>query len=342
MKRKRQKSQEVSLTDDDVSVSPEEEGRLAAAVASGDAEARERMIIKNLVLARKIALQWLGHGIDAEDLIAEATYGLIRAVDQFPRSRGVPFGRYASYMIKQAIGRAIENAGLIALPTYARQLVNSWKRRAHKLAGTLGRTPTSEEIAESLGFSRKQAHVVAMATTIGVKLASTVIGEGCRRGRLENFVADTVTVDEPNAGVDRKELRQRLKRLNRLELMVLTLRYGLNGNPPHSVEDVKFLLGKTRHAVREIQVRAENKLRKGPKSRSRSVSCPVPVQDQSSPTSRSHRPRGKWTHRKRSSSPAKHRALADPVLKREQKCNVPGDAENHLRQIAGELAQIAP
>src|SRR5262249_14536208 len=162
-------------TDDVVSDSPEDERRLAAAVARGDAGAREQMIMKNMVLARKIALQWVGNGIDTDDLISEATCGLIRAVDQFHRSRGVPFGTYASYMIKQSLGRAMESSGLIALPTYARQLVNMWKRGARTLAATLGRTPTSEEIAESLGFNRTQARVVAMATTVSVKLASTVI-----------------------------------------------------------------------------------------------------------------------------------------------------------------------
>jgi RNA polymerase primary sigma factor len=340
MKSKRQKSQVVELPDDVVSDSPEDERRLAAAVARGDAGAREQMIMKNMVLARKIAMQWVGNGVDTDDLISEATCGLIRAVDQFHRSRGVPFGTYASYMIKQSLARAMESSGLIALPTYARQLVNTWKRGARTLAATLGRTPTSEEIAESLGFNRTQARVVAMATTVSVKLASTVIGEGCRMSRFEKVVDDAVTVDVPSNGVDRKELKKRLKRLNRLELLVLTLRYGLHGNPPHGIDDVKFLLGKTRHAVRAIQLRAETKLRKGPNPRSRTLSCPTPAPGPT--TSLSHRPRGKWTHRKRPFSPTQHRALADPVLKREQKCNIPGDAKDHLREVAGDLAQVAP
>jgi RNA polymerase sigma factor (sigma-70 family) len=270
MLRKQPKIRDTDPTTIDGPFTPEEERSLAAAVASGDTAARERMIMECMDLAARIAHRWRGRGLDEEDLLSEATCGLIRAVDQFDPSRGIGFRTYASYCIRQSLSSAVEvSGGLIVLPAHTWKLVRLWKRGARALTTALGRTPTSEEIAESLGFSHYHVHIVAMAMTVSVKLASTIAGEGSTLSPLEKSTIEESRWTEPSESLERRVLRQRFKRLNRRESLVLTLRYGLNDNLPHSIDELVGVLGVSRHTIRMIVLRAEQKLRAGPNPRLR-------------------------------------------------------------------------
>ena len=216
----------------------------------------------NLGLAVQMAQRWKGRGLDADDLVSEATCGLIRAVDQFDPRRGVRFCTFASYWIKQSLWRAVEDSGtLIPLSAHTWGLVRQWKHAAGQLAGAIGRTPTSHEIAESLGFSSSQAQRVLTAITTGVKLASTIAANGSRLSPLETYRNEDVPTSEVDILEDFAVLRKRLQCLDDRERFVLSLRYGLDGNPPHSRDSVGAMLGISRHFVKLIQLNAERKLR---------------------------------------------------------------------------------
>ena len=243
-------------------LSEKEEHSLAEAIAKGDMVARDRMIVANLGLAVEMAQRWKGRGLDADDLVSEATCGLIRAVDQFDPGRGVRFCTFASYWIKQSLWRAVEDSGtLIPLSAHTWGLVRQWKRAAGKLAGDIGRKPTSSEIAESLGFSSSQARRVVTAITTGVKLASTIAANGSRLSPLETYRNEDVPTSEVDILEDFAVLRKRFQCLDDRERMVLSLRYGLDGNAPQSLARISDIFGTSRHFVKLIQLNAERKLR---------------------------------------------------------------------------------
>jgi RNA polymerase primary sigma factor len=302
----------------------EEETLLAEAVARGDAAARERLIVANVGLAAKIALQWEGRGMDRDDLIAEATCGLISAVDHFVPGLGARFGTYAAFWIKQSLRRAVEEAAsMIVVPSTMVKLVQKWKRATRKLGDALGRAPSSEEIAESLGLSPPQAQRVMAAMTAGVKLASTITGKGTRLTVLDSVPDERETEPPPDRqGPDLREiLHKRLDELTGRERLVLTLRYGLEGGYPRSLDEISAKMRISRHLVKLLQVGAEEKLRAPrPTRKRRGKTRPVPEG--------------------LSVLPPEHGALTGPVLERQEHRHVTGHAENHLGEVAGDLADV--
>lgn len=277
MKRKQLKARESEMTTSAEGIlTAEEERLLAEAIKNGDAVARERMIMSHRGFAVKLARRWKGRGLDRGDLISEAMCGLIRAVDQFDLGRGVRFSTFASFWIRQSLARAVEESGhLIVLPTHMWRLIRKWKLAVRELTAALGRVPTTDEIAESVGLTRAQASNVVSAMTIGVKLASTVIGDGSNRSPLEKCSDEQARceeqekLEEPEGPDEGEILRQRLKRLDIHERLVLALRYGLDGKRPCSLERLGASVGVNRHVVKAIQLRAEEKLRDGPNPRAR-------------------------------------------------------------------------
>jgi RNA polymerase primary sigma factor len=275
MKRKQSKTRESEIASSpDGILTADEERLLAKAIRAGDMVARERMIMAHEGFAAKIALRWKGRGLDREDLVSEAMCGLVRAVDEFDSRHGVRFNTFATFWIKQSLTRAVENSGsLIVLPSHMCKLIRKWKRTARGLATALGRAPTFDEIADSLGLSRFQATHVVAAMTVGVKVASTIMGEDDTMSPLDTYTDPQSLLEEPieeQEGPDEREiLRQRLKRLDVHERLVLVLRYGLYGNRPRSFDRLSKCIGINRHMVKEIQLRAEAKLRVGPNPRAR-------------------------------------------------------------------------
>jgi RNA polymerase primary sigma factor len=269
MKRKQQTIRDSEATPIESPLTAQEERSLAEAAALGDSVARERLIMESMELARRVAQKWKGRGLEPEDLLSEATFGLIRAVDEFDPSRGMSFRMYASYCMRQTLARAVEETGsFIVLPAHAWRLIREWKRGTRLLAASIGRTPTQEEIAESLGFTPRQTRTVTTALTVGVKLASTVIGEGCDLALLEAGSNDQNPWRALADPAEWKILQERLDRLKHLERLVLTLRYGLDGNRPHGFQSIAAIVRLSLFKVKQIQSVAERKLRTGRNPRS--------------------------------------------------------------------------
>src|SRR5436305_13016137 len=145
-------------------LSAEEEKQLAYRIEEGDSEARDRMVRANLRLVVNIARSYTGKGLGLQDLIAEGNLGLLRAVEGFDPSMNTRFSNYASYWIKQSMKRAVVNtAKTVRLPAYMVELLTKWRRATSKLQDELGRTPTEEEIAKSLGLKKKKLNIIKKA-----------------------------------------------------------------------------------------------------------------------------------------------------------------------------------
>src|SRR5436190_886325 len=139
----------------------DEEKSLARAIETGDTEARDQMVRANLRLVVNIARGYTGKGLALQDLIEEGNLGLLRAVEGFDPNMNTRFSTYASYWIKQSIKRALVNtAKTIRIPAYMVELLAKWRRATNQLTDELGRPPTNEETAKSLGLTRERVRQI--------------------------------------------------------------------------------------------------------------------------------------------------------------------------------------
>jgi RNA polymerase primary sigma factor len=247
---------------DQALLSPQEERALAEAIARGDTDARTRMIQANLRLVVKIARGYTGRGMVLEDLIGEGNVGLIKAVEAFQTSFGTRFSTYASFWIKQSIRNAIINtATMIRLPSHIVGLLTKWRRAERTIARQRGCEPTFNEVASFLGLSDMQRDMMAKAhQALQLKLESGIVAE---TGRW--LAADAAgPCESPDAALELNEKRcmlmSRMQRLDNRERTILTLRYGLGGTSPHTLNEISQRLRVTREWVRKIELRAVRKL----------------------------------------------------------------------------------
>jgi RNA polymerase primary sigma factor len=238
-----------------------EERTLAHAIASGDDQARGRMIRANLRLVVKIARDYVGRGLSFEDLVGEGNLGLIRAAEEFDPRFGVRFSTYAAYWIKQAIRHALTTtSSTIRLPAHMITMLSRWRRAERSLRRRLGRTPEANEIADDLALTSAQRIMVDRA-------------QGARKLRQESSIDPQAnwSPDEapdphapPQAHLEETELRDELLRrisaLEPREQKVLAYRYGLDGQSPLTLMEVGRRLGVTREWVRKIEQKALRKL----------------------------------------------------------------------------------
>jgi RNA polymerase primary sigma factor len=245
-------------------LSHDEEIALAARVAGGDHQARDLMVLANLGLVHAIAKVFHGRGLDYDDLIGEGNLGLIRAAEEFDPGFGTRFSTYAAYWIKEAIRHALSNTTTtIRLPAWMVGLLTRWRRAERALGRDLGRTPGFDEVATSLGLSDRRRTMVARALdAVRLRLeGSYADGAG---ERILARAADRHRVDEQaEAEEDRALLRSRLGRLDERELLILSSRYGLEGDTPLTLKQLARRLGITREWVRKLEIRALRQLGEG-------------------------------------------------------------------------------
>jgi RNA polymerase primary sigma factor len=243
-------------------LSAAEECSLAEAIANGDRDARGRMIQANLRLVVKIAREYTGRGLSLDDLIGEGNLGLIRAAEEFDPRFGTRFSTYASYWIKQAIRHALINTtATIRLPAHMYGVLTRWRRAERLLCRERGCEPTFDEVAEHLGLTEMQKGLVVKARRASqLKLESSLSDED------RSWTADRTmdSVDGPEAALelsdDREEVLKRLDRLDERERLVVTLRFGLDGEQTMTLREIGQRLGVTREWVRKIELRAVSKL----------------------------------------------------------------------------------
>ncbi len=233
----------------------QEELILAKRIEMGDAKAKERMITSNLRLVVAVAKRYQGHGLPMLDLIQEGAIGLMRAVEKYDWRRGHKFSTYAIWWIRQAVARGIAGqARDIRLPIHVLDEERRIARAEHRLATRLGRNATVEELAAEARLSPERLEVVRGAPRAVTSLDKPVGTEdGAALGELIGAVED-----EPFEGLDARHRDERLARLVAglpdRHRRVITLRYGLGGEPPRTLRAAGAELGLSSERIRQIEV----------------------------------------------------------------------------------------
>lgn len=247
-------------------LSPDEEVQLAEAIHSGDQkahdEAKAKIVRANLRLVVKIANEFMNRGLSKHDLISEGNIGLMTASEKFDPSKGAKFSTYSTWWIKQAMRRAIaEQSRTIRIPVQSVGKINKIKRAQRELKLETGKTPTDEEIAERLGLSPRTVRELRHASLNTSSLNEPIVdGES---GEMQDFISDRPELSPDNVLGDIESLKHLyvlVERLSPREQQVLRMRFGLDGNPVMTLEDVGSAVGCTRERVRQIQNKAIKKL----------------------------------------------------------------------------------
>jgi RNA polymerase primary sigma factor len=250
-------------------LSAADEQELAAQIAQGSAEARDRMVRANLRLVVNIARGYIGKGLSLQDLIEEGNLGLLRAVEGFDPTVGTRFSTYASYWIKQSIKRSLINsAKTIRIPAYMVELLSKWRRATSRLTEELGRTPTPEEIARVLGLARKKLPIIKKAIRIYNLMPQTDQPEN--GWSLGEIVTDERLKSPDEELVEHDVMTRALAMVHTLdhrEATVIRMRFGLDNHSPHTLKEIGEQLGLTRERVRQIETEALQRLAEGLKDR---------------------------------------------------------------------------
>jgi RNA polymerase primary sigma factor len=243
-------------------LTPAEERELARRKDEGDEEAKKKLIESNLRLVMSITRNYTKAGVPLLDLIQEGNLGLIRAVEKFDYKLGYKLSTYATWWIRQAVTRALADQGrTIRLPVHVADQVRRLMRARRQLAQKYNREPTEKELAKESGFPEKRVRELLDLVEDPVSL-ETPVGDG------ESMYADLIEdihSERPDESTSKKlrrnELAEALLLLNPRMQRVLSLRFGLNGETPQTLEEVGAGLGITRERVRQLESRALRELR---------------------------------------------------------------------------------
>ena len=244
-------------------LTPEQEIELAERIRNGDKKAREEMIKANLRLVVKIARDYEGIGLPLLDLISEGNIGLMRAVERFDPTKGAKLSTYAAWWIKQSIKRGLANqAKTIRLPVHVLDKLSKINQAARRMHQELGREPTDEEVGDELGLPGSS---VAQMRIIAIRPASLDAPLGDEESNTFGEVVQDENAETPYERLAEKAasgtLRQMVDTLSPREGEILRARFGLDGGPQQTLEQVSETFGVTRERVRQIQNNALRKLR---------------------------------------------------------------------------------
>jgi RNA polymerase primary sigma factor len=243
-------------------LTPGEERELARRKDEGDEEAKRRLIESNLRLVMSITRHYTKAGVPLLDLIQEGNLGLIRAVEKFDYKLGFKLSTYATWWIRQSITRALADQGrTIRLPVHVAEQVRRLMRSRRVLAQKLNRDPTIAELATESGFPEKRVQELLDLVEDPVSL-ETPVGDG---ESLYGDLIEDLNVKAPHTTTAEKlrstELAEALQRLNPRMRHVVQRRFGLDGHPAETLEEVGAGLGITRERVRQLESRALRELR---------------------------------------------------------------------------------